>query len=206
MADRYDSFPNLAANETEGVHYRVCAVERDSPFAIVAPHGGRIERGTSEIAAAIAGDRFSLYCFEGLMPRERGKSLHIASTRFDEPRALRLVAASEIAIGVHGRKDGVDGASIWVGGLHESLRDAICDALLSAGFKAKAVGEGHRLAGRDPANICNKGRRGAGVQLELPKTLRIQFANDRSFQNAFAVEVRATVSDNALALVPTIVE
>lgn len=190
MADQYDSFATLAANEIDGLHYRICVVERDSPFAIVAPHGGRIERGTSEIAAAIAGDRFSLYCFESLVPREPGKSLHIASTRFDEPRALRLVAASEIAIGVHGRKDGMDGASIWVGGLFESLRDAIRDALLNAGFKASSVGEGHRLAGRHPANICNKGRRGAGVQLELPKTLRIALANEHGRRAAFASAVR----------------
>jgi phage replication-related protein YjqB (UPF0714/DUF867 family) len=127
------------------------------------------------------------------MQRALGASLHIASTRFDEPRALRLVAASEMAIGVHGRIDGIDKASIWVGGLYESLRDAIRDALTNAGFKAKAVGEGHRLAGRDPANICNRCRRGAGVQLELPMTLRISLANDDSRRDLLANAVRSAV-------------
>ncbi len=205
MADRYDSFVTLAANEIEGVDYRIHVDERASPVAIVAPHGGLIEPGTSEISAAIAADRFSLYCFEGLTKVD-GRSLHITSTRFDEPQALALVTAAEVAIGVHGRKDRGDEASIWVGGLHEILRDAICEALASAGFKAKPVGDGHRLAGRDPANICNRCRRGAGVQLELPRALRIQFANNRSLQNAFAEKVRAAVSDNASALVPSIVE
>ena len=32
--------------------------------------------------------------------------------------------------------------------------------------------EGHRYAGRHPDNICNRGRRGAGVQLELTGRLR----------------------------------
>ncbi|MFO1103824.1 MAG: poly-gamma-glutamate hydrolase family protein [Methylocystis sp.] len=189
MADRYDSFATLAANEIEGVDYRIRLDERASPIAIVAPHGGLIERGTSEIATAIAADRFSLYCFEGLT-KVSGKSLHITSTRFDEPRALALVSASAIAIGVHGRKDRGDDASIWVGGLHESLRDAICEALASAGFKAKPVGEGHRLAGRDPANICNRGRCGAGVQLELPRTFRVGLANEAGRCAALAASVR----------------
>ncbi len=188
MADRYDSFVTLAANEIEGVDYRIRIDERASPFAVVAPHGGLIERGTSEIAAAIAADCFSLYCFEGLKGASGGR-LHITSTRFDEPQALALVSASEVAIGVHGRKDRSDDASIWVGGLHEILRDAICETLASAGFKAKAVGDGHRLAGRDPANICNRCRLGAGVQLELPKTLRMALYEARDCA-AFAASVR----------------
>lgn len=189
MADRYDSFATLAANEIEGVDYRIRIDKRASPFAVIAPHGGLIERATSEIAAAIAADRFSLYCFEGLTQASSGR-LHITSMRFDEPRALRLVSASEVAIGVHGRIDGVDRTSIWVGGLHESLRDAICDGLASAGFKAKSVGEGHRLAARDPANICNRCRSGAGVQLELPMTLRVALVNEAGRRAALAASVR----------------
>lgn len=193
MPDRYDSFATLAANETEGVHYRIRITQRPSPFAIVAPHGGLIERGTSEAAAAIAADRFSLYCFESLTIRAKGKGLHITSTRFDEPQALRLVAASEVAIGVHGRKDGEDDASIWVGGLHAPLQNAIYEAVKQAGFTAKIVGHGHRLSGRDPANICNRGRRGAGVQLELPKTLRNAFTNESESRAAFAAAVREAI-------------
>lgn len=188
MADRYDSFTTLAANEIEGVDYRIRVDERASPVAVVAPHGGLIERGTSEIAAAIAADRFSLYCFEGLRKVD-GQRLHITSTRFDEPQALALVTAAEVAIGVHGRKDRGDEASIWVGGLHEILRDAICEVLASAGFKAKPVGDGHRLAGRDPANICNRGRCGAGVQLELPRALRLALVHEASSRAAFATAV-----------------
>ena len=189
MDDRYDSFITLAANETEGVDYRIRVEKRASPFAILAPHGGWIEPGTSEIADAIAANCFSLYCFEGLR-RTGSAGLHITSMRFDEPRAVQLVSDCDVAIGVHGRKDIGDETSIWVGGLHESMRDAICESLTDAGFEAKAVGEGHRLAGRDPANICNRGRRGAGVQLELPKTLRVALINDAGGRAVFATSVR----------------
>ncbi|MGJ0392383.1 MAG: poly-gamma-glutamate hydrolase family protein [Methylocystis sp.] len=190
MADQYHSFAALAAREIEGVHYRIRVVARGSPIAVIAPHGGFIEPGTSEVAAAIAGETYSLYCFESLTMRARGDGLHITSTRFDEPQALRLAARSEVVIGVHGRKNGPDPATVWVGGLQESLRDAVCVALLERGFTAKTVGDGHPLAGRDPANICNKGRLGAGVQLELPRALRIAFANDAAKRRAFSEAVR----------------
>ncbi len=193
MADQYHSFEALAAREVKDLHYRIRLTARRSPIAIVAPHGGFIEPGTSELAAAIAGETHSLYCFESLTMRANGDGLHITSTRFDEPQALLLVARSQIVIGVHGRKNGADPATVWIGGLHEELRDAICAALTAGGFRAKAVGEGHPLAGRDPANICNKGRLGAGVQLELPRALRIAFARDATNSRAFAEAVRGAL-------------
>lgn len=194
MSDQYDCFAALAAREVEGVHYRIRHAARSSPIAVVAPHGGWIEPGTSEATVAIAGDVHSFYCFESLTRRARGDGLHITSTRFDEPQAMQLVAASEIVIGVHGRKNGDDNASVWVGGLHEPLRDAISAALRDSGFLAKSVGEGHPLAGRDPANICNRGRRRAGVQLELPMALRIALANAEARRRAFAAAVRQALA------------
>ncbi|PPD43567.1 MAG: replication protein [Methylocystis sp.] len=197
MVDQYDSFAALAAREIEGVHYRIHVAERSSPFAVVAPHGGWIEPGSSEAAMAIARETHSLYVFESLSRRARGDGLHITSTRFDEPKAMTLVEACEIVVSVHGRKNGADDASIWVGGLHGALRDAICAELLAGGFRAKTVGDGHPLAGRDPANICNKGRRGAGVQLELPRALRIRFAQDAVHGHSFAEAVRAALHREA---------
>jgi phage replication-related protein YjqB (UPF0714/DUF867 family) len=190
MVDRYDCFAALAAQEIEGVHYRIRIAARRSPIAVFAPHGGLIEPGTSEATLAIAEEIFSFYCFESLTLRAKGDGLHITSTRFDEPQALQLVQDCDVAIGVHGRKNGEDEASIWVGGLHEPLRDAIGAALMENGFRAKSVGAGHPLAGRDPGNICNRGRRGAGVQLELPRALRITFASEPGRRNAFAAAVR----------------
>jgi phage replication-related protein YjqB (UPF0714/DUF867 family) len=197
MADQYHSFAALSAREREGVHYRVRVTLRPSPIAILAPHGGWIEPGSSEAAEAIAGESFSFYCFESLMKRDKGDGLHITSTRFDEPRALQVVEAAHVVVGVHGRKDGSDEASIWVGGLHEALRDLVCMALVDSGFRAKPVGEGHPLAGRDPTNICNRGRAGAGVQLELPRALRMSFGAQTSRRDAFGAAVRRALASHA---------
>ena len=165
MPDLYNSYDELRAHETEDVHFRVRMVERISPIVIVAPHGGRIEPGTSEIAALVAAEDFSLYSFEAIVPNKR---LHITSTRFDEPRGLALVAASDIAVAVHGRADTDDPRTIWMGGLHIGLRDAVADSLERAGFRTSTA---HHMQGRHPHNICNKCRLQAGIQLELPRSL-----------------------------------
>jgi phage replication-related protein YjqB (UPF0714/DUF867 family) len=197
MVDKYDCFAALAAREIEGVHYRIRVASRPSAIAVIAPHGGLIEPGTSEATLAIAAETFSSYCFESLTLRAKGDGLHITSTRFDEPQALRLVAASRLVVGVHGRKDGSDAAAVWVGGLDEAARDAVCAALAAAGFRAKSVGEGHPLAGRDSMNICNRGRNGAGVQLELPRALRIGFAAESAQREAFGAAVRRALAAQA---------
>ncbi|MFY9627882.1 MAG: poly-gamma-glutamate hydrolase family protein [Methylocystis sp.] len=187
MSDLYGSYADLAANEPEGVHYRILAIDRASAVAIVAPHGGRIEPGTSQVAALIAGDEFSLYCFESLVS---GRRLHITSARFDEPKGLALVEGAEIAICIHGRTDGDDPRSIWLGGLHENLRDAIGASLERVGFRTSTD---HHMKGKAPGNICNRGRMRAGVQLELPRSLRNEFFNDEGARNAFSSAVRDTI-------------
>jgi phage replication-related protein YjqB (UPF0714/DUF867 family) len=190
-ADRYASFASLAAYETEGVDYQIRIARRTSPIVIVAAHGGTVEPGTSQIAASIAANRFSLYCFEGLRSGRPHRDLHITSERFDEPRALRLVEACEIAIGVHGRKDRDDERSVWLGGLDGQLRDAIAESLEQIGFKAKTAG--HSFPGDGKTNICNKGRRAAGVQLELPRTLRRALITDALRLQVFSGAVRSAI-------------
>lgn len=189
MADRYSSFAQLAAHERLGVDYRIHVDDRRSTVAVIAPHGGRIEPGSSEIATAIAGDDLSLYSFEGIRRGRAHGDLHITSTRFDEPHALELLAAMETAIAIHGRADSEDPA-VWVGGRDFRLRDAVISALNAAEFKTCRC-EG-RLAGADPANICNRTASGAGVQLELPRSLRdfLLAHNDQMQEFARAVRGR----------------
>lgn len=191
MPDKYANFAELAAREIEGVHYRVCLTDRNARVAVFAPHGGEIEPVTSRIAAAIAADSLSLYCFEGLVPGRAHGDLHIRSERFDEPRGRKLAASCEIVIGVHGRKDEEDGQTVWLGGGDTRLCGAIGEALTNVGFKVK--NSGHRLPGTDPNNICNAGLRRAGIQLEIPRTLRNEMVADTARLEAFAAAIRAVV-------------
>ena len=101
MTDQYSRFEALARCEVDGRDFRVRSCQRDGATIVVAPHGGRIEPGTSEIAEAIAGADLSFYAFEGTRSRDNGW-LHITSTRFDEPQCLKLIASVERVVTVHG--------------------------------------------------------------------------------------------------------
>src|SRR5580700_6134563 len=161
-------YDDLARHYREGVDYAVHVLPRErSGIAVLAPHGGRIEGRTSEVARLIAGDDHRLYLFEGL--RTTGDNfdcLHLASHYFDEPRALELLSGCDTVVAVHGYA--ASGPDVLLGGLNERLRRDIAQALAEAGFSCQM--DGHRFPGSHPRNICNRGRSG-GAQLELSEEL-----------------------------------
>jgi phage replication-related protein YjqB (UPF0714/DUF867 family) len=186
MADKYACFATLAANETAGKDYRVNALERaGAPILIVAPHGGSIEVGTSELAALIAGSEHSLFTFDGLKPRGRNRDLHITSHNFDHPACLALVSRHCIAIGIHGCKGE---SQIYVGGRDDALTALLAARLAAAGLPVTA--DGHNYPGRNPLNICNRGTRGRGAQLEITSDLRLPAA-----RAVIAPVVRTTLTE-----------
>jgi phage replication-related protein YjqB (UPF0714/DUF867 family) len=170
LSDDFRCYDDLAKHYLEGVDYAVHVVARErSRAAVLAPHGGRIEGRTSEIARLIAGDEHRLYLFEGL--RTTGDNfdcLHLASRYFDEPRALDLISDCDTVVAVHGYA--AAGPDVLLGGLNEPLKEKIAQALKQAGFSY--LTNGHRFPGSQPFNICNRGRSGKGVQLELSEGLR----------------------------------
>ncbi len=164
---QYESFSDLAASEQEGRDYSRELVDRGSDIVVVAPHGGGIEQGTSEIARAVAGEELSLYCFNG-MKRTANRRLHITSTRFDEPEGLELVRRSRVVVAIHGLQG--EDEVIYVGGLDEGLKTRLGEALGRAGFETRESRGRH--AGISPLNTCNRASTGQGVQLELTRGLR----------------------------------
>ena len=134
----------------------------------MAPHGGKIEKGTSELAEAIALEDFNFYAFEGKRPKNN-KILHITSHRFDEPNGLKIAKMSRTVIGVHGRMDCDDLEGVYLGGLDSSLVDLMDRELTHTGYLTKTVG--HKFLATNPKNICNLGATGRGEQLELSKHL-----------------------------------
>lgn len=166
--DGYHSFLALATAE-ESRHYRIIKKERGTKILIFTPHGGGIEPGTSELVAALAGQDFSFYCFEGTK-RDGNDGLHITSTHFDEPAGLRMARQAEKLVTLHGC--GGRSEKVFIGGLDEALVERFIAAFLSAGFAAEK-GRG-RISGRSPRNICNQGKTGMGVQIEVSEGLRKQ--------------------------------
>ncbi len=92
-------------HEIQSRDYRIRVRERESGTVIIAPHGGRIERGTSQIAEAVAGNQHTFYAFEGLKScLKSNRVLHITSDHFDEPTALALITRAERVIAIMERR------------------------------------------------------------------------------------------------------
>ena len=193
MADRYRSFTALDAEQRRGIDYCIRLQDRGTAIVVIAPHGGGIEPGSSEIAMAIARNDYSFYTFEGLLPGRPHRDLHITSTSFDEPQGLALISAADTAIAIHGRADGDNPRTIWAGGRADGLRDAIALSLVASGFHTTNI-DG-RLAGREAANICNRSTSGAGVQLEVPRTMRDNLRCDQAALQRFSHAVRQALSN-----------
>jgi phage replication-related protein YjqB (UPF0714/DUF867 family) len=171
---KYSTYGELRRFERHGVDYCIHTRKGGSGIAVIAPHGGGIEPGTMETADEVAGNEHAFYCFEGL--KTRGNSdLHITSKNLDEPGLLRIVRSAELAITVHGC--GSEDEAVYIGGLHSYLKQRIYCALTRVGFKAKQSLK-PLLQGKSALNICNMGKTGAGVQLELSRGLRRQLFVD----------------------------
>jgi len=186
--NKYSSYAELARHEVQGRDYRIRASRRaHSPVLIVAPHGGMIEVGTSEIAHSVAGAEYSLFSFEGLKAKGANRDLHLTSHQFDHPECLAMAARSEIVLAVHGC---LGESLIHVGGLDTELTVRLARHLRADGFDVNAASE--KYPGRHPLNICNRGSREMGAQLEVTYDLRTGDS-----RQAIALAVRRALADSA---------
>ncbi len=165
--DKYKNFKDLSKNE-KAEHFYIYQQEGSSGLAVLAPHGGKIEPGTSEIAKGIAGTEHTLYCFEGRKPKGN-RNLHITSPNFDEPTALAIVKRSEKVLVIHGCAD--EKEVIYLGGLDIDFKSKIHECLVRVGFRVEEPPT-LTLQGNHPNNICNRSKNNCGVQIEISKGLR----------------------------------
>jgi len=170
-SDRYGCFDELQRCEILDKDYTLTVCDAGSAVTVIAPHGGKIEPRTSDLARMIAGATYNYYCFEGIRAAENAR-LHITSHRFDEPDAVALVSASEVVVAVHACTG--DAGRVYIGGLDKKLGDMIARELQNR--KIGVCADHPRFQGKNPDNICNRGTRGAGVQLEVTRDLRDDLA------------------------------
>ena len=164
--DIYANFEELQRKEGDKA-FEISVLDRQATTTIVAPHGGSIEPGTTELAQLIAGDSFNFYSFIATKPKD-SPDLHITSHNFDEPTCLALLKRSQQVITVHGFK--FDRAMIYLGGLDQPLKTRVHHALQAQGLP---VADDHpKYQGINPRNICNRSATGKGVQLEISRHLR----------------------------------
>ncbi len=165
--DTYRNFKELKSVEKLNTDYKISISDVGSPITVIAPHGGKIEPKTSEIATGIARDQFNYYCFEGIKP-DNNRWLHLTSHNFDEPQALELLARSQTVVAVHACTD--EKAVVYPGGRDNELMEAISTELEVAGIPV--ADRNIKYQGLNPDNICNRGASGKGAQLEISRGLR----------------------------------
>ena len=166
--DTFKSFEELETCYQGNKDFQIITRPTNSQIAIVAPHGGKIEPGTSQIARDIAGDDFNLYIFEGIMPSANYQALHLTSSKFNEPECLELIANCNPVITIHGCKGVAE--HIYLGGLDTKLKIRIYQTLAKNGFNVEV--DHPKYLGKDVMNICNRGAQNAGLQIELSMGLR----------------------------------
>ena len=196
MADEFRNFKHLSGVMSNGVDFKIIRrIGGPNTAVVIAPHGGKIEPGSSEIADRIADNDFGFYSFEGMRSSGNGR-LHITSSHFDEPIAVAMVRRAKVVVAIHGRKDDGDRATVYLGGLHADLSEAIGRKLEGAGFCTRL--NGHKFSGTDPANICNRSNNGMGAQLEIPATLRrvLTQCGKEADLAAFSCAIRAAVNEH----------
>jgi len=192
MADKYLNYEQLSSEMVEGSDYNIRPIDRNSWITIVAPHGGKIEPGTSELAEAIAGSSLNFYAFEGCR-KSNNRDLHITSHKFDEPLGLKIVSSSDTALGIHGRRDGDDPSTVYLGGLDTHLIKRLEAELNKIGIRTRTMG--HPFPAKNKCNICNRGRTGRGAQLEIPKSKRDGLRDCSSKFEDFVEAVQIALSE-----------
>ncbi|MFD5464690.1 poly-gamma-glutamate hydrolase family protein [Kitasatospora sp. NPDC127059] len=202
-ADSYPSNTALYADPTltEGVdygrRYRRHLIDDQSPqdraapvrTTVIAPHGGGIEGGTSELCLAVAGYHpvglaptppggpvHDFWMFEGLRATDNG-ALHVTSTHCDDTVARAMCSGSLNVLSLHGctaTRAGLEAGAraVLVGGLNSAFRQYLMEEFATAGIRAVTASGEEEIAGIAPENICNRSMLGMGAQLELTTELR----------------------------------
>ncbi|WP_347490217.1 poly-gamma-glutamate hydrolase family protein [Desulfoscipio sp. XC116] len=164
------------------IDYEIEVKETDSNVTVVAIHGGKIEKGTTELAYALAShNNYNYYSFQGLKNTDNF-ALHVPSDKFAETYALEMVAKSKRTLSIHG----CNGAEefTYIGGRDTELGNRIKESLTKYGFTVKKDTP-KDLAGKSPDNIVNRDIDERGVQLEISEGLRTKFlsANEDSLKS-----------------------
>jgi phage replication-related protein YjqB (UPF0714/DUF867 family) len=185
LEDRAGRVVNACRSQNSIAMYTMRLFRRDSVVAIIAPHGGKIEHDTSQIAEKIADVQHNFFAFEGDMRKDNHATLHVTSTEYDAPDiALDLISNCSVVLAIHGaadvrQPDGKPDLTVYVGGRNIPYRTAIQEALdlvaqqLAHCEFRTAIHPNPDLQGEHPLNICNRGNHpDGGVQLEISSSLR----------------------------------
>ena len=171
--DYYRSMTDLLKDTQEGKDWTKENTNRHSNVLIFAPHGGNIEKGTTELTKAIANKgNYDYYAFNGTRNKNNSQ-LHVTSTNYNDLDLINRNYNKDVSISVHGAGQSQGKNTVLIGGRDEKLIQLISKELSTFKFNVQRS-LGH-LAGIDTNNVVNYNKKGQGVQLELTPDLRKSF-------------------------------
>ncbi|MFC0137937.1 hypothetical protein CD127_06945 [Staphylococcus petrasii] len=174
--DTYRSMSELFAHTTEGKDWIKERSNRNSNALIIAPHGGNIEKGTTELAKSIANKgNYDYYAFNAIRDYKNNE-LHVTSTNYDDKDLINSNYNRDVSIAIHGMSDAQYYNTVLVGGRNFRLMDLISQELKGLNYIVKEP-TGY-LAGRDKRNVVNFNKNGMGIQLEITRDIRKSFFKD----------------------------
>lgn len=167
--DYYRSMTDLLKDTQEGKDWTKESTNRHSNVLIFAPHGGNIEKGTTELTKAIANKgNYDYYAFNGTRNKNNSQ-LHVTSTNYNDLDLINRNYNKDVSISVHGAGQSQGKNTVLIGGRDEKLIQLISKELSTFKFNVQRS-LGH-LAGIDTNNVVNYNKKGQGVQLELTRLL-----------------------------------
>jgi phage replication-related protein YjqB (UPF0714/DUF867 family) len=121
--------------------------------------------------------KWAYYVFEGRLPSDNYRRLHITSTGFDEPGLLELLPQIRFELSFHGARRRCP--LVYLGGLFEEGRETLIASLNKelprmglAVIDATIEIRDEEIAGCSPQNTTSRGRLGHGIELEFAATAR----------------------------------
>ncbi|MFT4077094.1 MAG: poly-gamma-glutamate hydrolase family protein [Asticcacaulis sp.] len=159
-------------------------------FVIVAQYGGLEEPGTDICAQKIAGDTLSVHTLASRHNRTAAGSDLTGRPVHNRPEGIALVESCQTALTIRGRYTAQEmGSDISIDGLDKALASSVAHALCHAEFEVRILNLPSRAKHAD--NLCNRGLRGRGIELDLSHDLRERLMADPGLMGQFAAAVRS---------------
>ncbi len=161
-------------------------------LAIFAQHGGMVEPGTDICAAHIAGNDLSLHTMvssRAVWEVEKEGGRLVPAPVHHHPDSFTLARKCQTIITIRGRHACHNRTGeVRVDGLDAALVASLMESLAAAGFVVHDTPP-HSPA-KQPGDICNRGQRMRGVELDVSHELMSRLLNDAGMMARFAAAVR----------------
>ena len=164
--------------------------------AIFAQYGGLAEPGTDICALSIAGDDLSVHTVvscRAVWEAENGENRLVPRPLHNHPDGIALAEKCQSVISIRGRHACHDAlGEVCVDGLDTELIAALGRTLTGFGFVVHD--EPLQSRAKHPDNICNRGQRMRGVELDISHELMSHLLNEAGTMARFVAAVRSGIA------------